>query len=311
MSFELKLDKRKRAFTLLNGQYEYSNTVNDEVIKIVTLNTLPIQRRLYFCKDGFEKFISTMNENVADIIDYLNCELEAVGEIVKAEFVEGNELNLYDDLYNLFFAIINDGAKLMGLAQQQCDCEDRYNLPKLEELPRFNANVEIDYSDCKTNYHYVITTVAEYINILFHAFVSNNPVVSVCQNCTKLFVPKTKKITLYCDRVPDSNSTCKRIGAKNKHNDKIEEDPVLKKYHMEKHRIEMYCLRGKQDKYDFFDELFDWLNKYEPKLQAYKQGEYYGDKLVAEIEAETPNYQAYSKGLYYVTWTTCVSCYKV
>lgn len=162
MSFELKLDKRKRAFTLLNGQYEYSNTVNDEVIKIVTLNTLPIQRRLYFCKDGFEKSISTMNENVADIIDYLNCELEAVGEIVKAEFVEGNELNLYDDLYSLFFAIINDGAKLMGLAQQQCDCEDRYNLPKLEELPRFNANVEIDYSDCKTNYHYVITTVAEY-----------------------------------------------------------------------------------------------------------------------------------------------------
>ena len=41
---------------------------------------------------------------------------------------------------------------------------------------------------------------------------------------------------------------------------------MLKKYHMEKHRIEMYCLRGKQDKYYFFDELFDWLNKYEPKL---------------------------------------------
>lgn len=72
---------------------------------------------------------------------------------------------------------------------------------------------------------------------------------------------------------------------------------MLKKYHMEKHRIEMYCLRGKQDKYDFFDELFDWLNKYEPKLQAYKQGEYDGDKLIAEIDADTPNYQAYSKGI--------------
>lgn len=193
MSFELRFDKRKRAFTISNEQYEYSNTVNDEVIKIVTLNTLPIQRRLYFCKDGFEKYIANMNENVADIIDYLNCQLEAVGEIVKAEFVEGNELNLYDDLYNLFFAIINDGAKLMGLAQQQCDCEDRYNLPKLEKLPRFNANVQIDYSDCKTNYHYVITTVAEYINILFHAFVSNNPVVSVCQTALSYLCLKLKR----------------------------------------------------------------------------------------------------------------------
>lgn len=124
---------------------------------------------------------------------------------------------------------------------------------------------------------------------------------SVCQNCTKLFVPKTKKITYYCDRAAN-NSTCKRIGAKAKHNDKIEEDPVIKKYHMEKHRIEMYCLRGKQDKYDFFDELFDWLNKYEPKFQAYKQGEYDGDKLIAEIEEDTPNYQAYSKGEDFADW---------
>ena len=59
----------------------------------------------------------------------------------------------------------------------------------------------------------------------------------------------------------------------------------------------MYCLRSKQDKYDFFDELFDWLNKYEPKLQAYKQGKYDGDKLIIEIEIDTPNYQAYSKGI--------------
>ena len=43
MSFELRLDKKKRAFTLSRGQYEYSNTVNDEVIKIVTLDTLSLR----------------------------------------------------------------------------------------------------------------------------------------------------------------------------------------------------------------------------------------------------------------------------
>lgn len=296
MSFELRFDKNKRAFTLSSGQYEYSNTVNDEVIKIITLDTLPLRRRLYFFKDGFEKYISNMLIEVDGIFAWLENEAEAVCEIVKSEFFEGNEINFYDDLYNLFFAIINDGSQLKGLAFEQSLCEDRYHLPKLEEIPRFNANIEINYSDCKTNYHYVINTVKEYINILFFAFVTNNPNVSVCQNCDRLFVPKTKKVTLYCDRPTDNSSTCKRIGAKAKHNDKIEEDPVLKKYQLEKHRIEMYCIRGKQDKYDFFNELFDWIKEYEPKLQAYKQGNYDGEKLIAEIETDTPNYQPYSKG---------------
>lgn len=296
MSFELRMDKKKRAFTLSSGQYEYSNTVNDEVIKIVTLNTLPIQRRLYFCKDGFEKYIVEMNENVADIIDYLNCELEAVGEIVKAEFVEGNELNLYDDLYNLFFLIMFDGSQLMELAIKQNTCEDRYDLPRLEAIPTFDANIKVDYSDCKTNYCYIINSVTEYINILFYAFVSNNPIVSVCNNCDRLFVPKTKKLTLYCDRTTNEHTTCKQIGAKNKHNDKIETDPVLKAYQLEKHRIEMYCLRSKQDKYDFFDDYFDWLRMFEPKIAEYKTGNYDGDKLIAEINEQTPNFQSYSKG---------------
>ena len=47
---------------------------------------------------------------------------------------------------------------------------------------------------CKTNYCYIIDSLTEYINILFYAFVSNNPIVSVCNNCDRLFVPKTKKV---------------------------------------------------------------------------------------------------------------------
>ena len=47
MSFELRFDKKKRAFTLSSEQYEYLNTVNDEVIKIVTVNTLSLRRRLF------------------------------------------------------------------------------------------------------------------------------------------------------------------------------------------------------------------------------------------------------------------------
>ena len=46
MSFELRMEKKKRAFTLSSGQYEYSDTVNDEVIKIVTINISSLRRRM-------------------------------------------------------------------------------------------------------------------------------------------------------------------------------------------------------------------------------------------------------------------------
>lgn len=296
MSFELRMDKKKRAFTLSSGQYEYSNTVNDEVIKIVTFDMIPLRRRLYITRENVDYKYEFLKENINEILELLSLDLPAIAEIISNEYKSNNIERCYNDLYNLFFLIMSDGSKLMELAIKQNECEDRYALPKLETIPSFNANVEIDYSDCKTNYCYIINSVTEYINILFYTFVSSNPIVSVCNNCDRLFVPKTKKLTLYCDRVTNEHATCKQIGAKSKHNDKIETDPVLKAYQLEKHRVEMYCLRSKQDKYDFFDDYFDWLRMFEPKIADYKNGNYYGDQLIAEIKEQTPNYQAYSKG---------------
>ena len=296
MSFELRMDKKKRAFTLSSGQYEYSNTVNDEVIKIGSINTSSLRRRMFITRENVDYKYELLKENINEILELISSELSAVAEIISAEYKSVDIEQCYDDLYNLFYLIMFDGSQLMELAIKQNECEDRYDLPRLETIPSFNANVEIDYSDCKTNYCYIINSVTEYINILFYAFVSNNPIVSVCNNCDRLFVPKTKKLTLYCDRAMNEHTTCKQIGARNKHNDKIETDPVLKAYQLEKHRIEMYCLRSKQDKYDFFDDYFDWLRMFEPKIADYKTGNYDGDKLIAEIKEQTPNYQPYSKG---------------
>lgn len=295
MSFELRIDKNKRAFTLSNGQYEYSNTINDEVIKIVTLDTIPF-RRMCFTQDHIDYKYEYLKANIKDIIKIFSSQLPPIAELINYVYKTTDIERCYDDLYNLLYLLLSDGSQLTELALLQNKCEDRYALPKLEAIPTFDANIKVDYSDCKTNYCYIINSVTEYINILFYTFVSNNPIVSVCQNCDKLFIPKTKKLTLYCDRVVDNNSTCKQIGAKNKFNDRIEADPVLKAYQLEKHRIQMYCLRSKQDKYDFFDDYYDWLNIFETKIIEYKNGNYDGSKLIEEIKAQTQNFQPYSKG---------------
>lgn len=299
MSFELRIDKNKKAFTLSNGQYEYSNTVNDEVIKIITLDTLPLRRRLYFTQEHLDYKYEHLKDNINDIIEILSTQLPVVAEISRNEYKTQNIERCYDDLYNLFFLILSDDSQLMELAISQGRCENRYALPKLESIPTFDANIKIDYSNCKTNYCYIVNSVTEYINILFYTFASNNPIVSICQNCDKLFVPKTKKLTLYCDRTINEHITCKQIGAKNKFNNWIEADPVLKAYQLEKHRIEMYCLRSKQDKYDFFNDYYDWLDMFESKITDYKNGNYDGNKLIEEIKEQTPNFQPYSKGKYY------------
>lgn len=245
MPFELRIDKNKRVFTLSSEQYEYSNSVNDEVIKIVTIDTIPFRRRMYFTQEHLDHKYKYLKENINEILEFLSTQLPAVAEIISDEYKSGDIERCYDDLYNLFFLILSDGSQLMELAILQSKCEDRYALPKLETIPTFDANIKVDYSDCKTNYCYIINSVTEYINILFYVFVSNNPTVSVCNNCDRLFIPKTKKLTLYCDRVTNEHTTCKQIGARNKFNDRIEADPVLKAYQLEKHRIEMYCLRSK------------------------------------------------------------------
>ena len=182
MSFELRMDKKKRAFTLSSGQYEYSNTVNDEVIKIVTLDLIALRRRMFITRENVDYKYELLKENINEIIELISIELPAVAEIISDEYKSSDIERCYDDLYNLFFLIMFDGSQLMELAIKQNTCEDRYDLPKLETIPSFNANVEIDYSDCETNYCYIINSVTEYINILFYAFVSNNPIVSVCNN---------------------------------------------------------------------------------------------------------------------------------
>lgn len=112
MSFELRMDKKKRAFTLSNGQYEYSNTVNDEVIKIVTLNTLSLRRRLCITRENVDYKYEFLKENINEITELFSIELPAVAEIIIDEYKSCDIERCYDDLYNLFFLIMFDGSQL-------------------------------------------------------------------------------------------------------------------------------------------------------------------------------------------------------
>ena len=62
---------------------------------------------------------------------------------------------------------------------------------------------------------YIFDSAANYLNFLLLNLIQLNPNICLCQNCGELFVAKTKKKTLYCDRIqPDSKKRCSEIGPK-------------------------------------------------------------------------------------------------
>lgn len=101
----------------------------------------------------------------------------------------------------------------------------------------------------------------EYLIFTFH--LRDEPVCE-CENCNRLFVPKTKKKTLYCDRAFKDGKTCKQIGPTQKYKTLVENDLVLQTFEKEKNkmykRMERTNAFGETPKSISYDKYMDWLN---------------------------------------------------
>lgn len=105
--------------------------------------------------------------------------------------------------------------------------------------------------------------------------------------CGRYFIPKTKKKTLYCDRVFKEGKTCKGIGPGPgiKHKMQTEKDSVLETYEREKNkmykRMERVQLFGETPKSISADEYFTWLDK-----AKQVKNQYLKDEITAEDALE-------------------------
>jgi len=103
-----------------------------------------------------------------------------------------------------------------------------------------------------------------YYEYLIFTFYLRDEIICECENCNRLFVPKTKKKTLYCDRVFKDGKTCKQIGPTQKYKKLAENDIVLKIFEKEKNkmykRMERANSFGETPKSISYDEYIDWLN---------------------------------------------------
>ena len=295
---------KKQKFGLLYCDGEkfkkfYSNSYAKELVSIISTDSDAMQVALSYVNQDpvIEKRYSptraeriyTQNVNVATIDKSINTFLGLLLEIElsKIEKPSPDDRKGYEKAIDLQRKIYRDfsaafqNAKVLTSIYAELPCP-------LEEKPKHILEIDkqlLDHTFQETYYInrkkqtelgltkcYFFDPAANYLNFLLLNLIHLNPNICLCQNCGELFVAKTKKKTLYCDRIqPDSNKTCSEIGPKNCAELQSTlfgfEDygKAVERNYQRAKRTEEYYVKDKQLEWD---EYFYWLERAQ---QAKKQ----------------------------------------
>lgn len=111
------------------------------------------------------------------------------------------------------------------------DTENKYSIFKTAEFTQIQTLGE------KTTVQYRFRSLIDYYIFLMMRFIENQPSVTLCQCCGKYFIPKTKRTTLYCDRIIRDNNTCKQIAPALKHKRDAAQDTVIETFDRTKKKM--------------------------------------------------------------------------
>ena len=295
---------KKQKFGLLYCDGEkfkkfYSNSYAKELVSIISTDSDAMQIALSYVNQEpvIEKRYSparaerifTQNLQAVKIIRSINTILGLLlnAELSKIEKPSPDDRKGYEKAIDLQRKIYRDfgtafqNAKVLANIYAELPCP-------LEEKPKHILEIDkqlLDLTFQETYYInrkkqtelgltkcYFFDSAANYLNFLLLNLIQLNPNIFLCQNCGELFVAKTKKKTLYCDRIqPDSNKTCSEIGPKNRAELQSTlfgfEDygKAVERNYQRAKRTEEYYVKDKQLEWD---EYFYWLERAQ---QAKKQ----------------------------------------
>ena len=155
---------------------------------------------------------------------------------------------------------------------------DKYDT--LWEVP-MRSILRWDGDGLTTQYHF--RSAVDYYHFLFLQFVSGHPAVAWCHCCGRYFIPKTKKKTLYCDRILKDGKTCKEWGPVLKHRQKAAQVSVVEEFDRAKRRMYKRYERAEffnkepSEKDLSYEEYYQWLDR-----AARARDDYLAGKLPAE-----------------------------
>ena len=180
--------------------------------------------------------IFTQNANVGAIVRSINTFLGLLleFELSKIEKPSPEDRRGYEKAIamqrriNCDFGVAFQKAKVLAniYAELPCPLEEKpKNILEIDKHLLENTFQETYYINRKKQTEsglgltkcYIFDSAANYLNFLLLNLIQLNPNICLCQNCGELFVAKTKKKTLYCDRIRlDDGKKCSEIGPKNR-----------------------------------------------------------------------------------------------
>lgn len=160
------------------------------------------------------------------------------------------------------------------------DMEQKYSIFKTAEF------TQIQILDKRITSQYRFRSLIDYYIFLMMRFIENQPSVVLCQCCGKYFIPKTKRTTLYCDRIIRNGKTCKQIAPALKHKRNAARDSVIQTFDRTKRKMYKRFERtndfsNKTANSLTLTQYYDWLNRAEQARKAYL-----ADKISAEEAIE-------------------------
>ena len=290
---------KKQKFGLIycdgeNFKKLYSNSYAKELISIISTDSDAMQIALSYINQEpvIEKRYSpakaerifTQNRQVAKIVLSINTILGLLlnAELSKIEKPSPDDRKGYEKAIDLQRKILHDFGAAFQNAKVITNIYSELPYP-LEEKPKRILEIDkqlLDHTFQETYYInrkkqtesdlgltkcYIFDSTANYLNYLLLNLIQLNPNICLCQNCGELFVAKTKKKTLYCDRVqPDDQKKCSEIGPKIRAELQStlfgfeDYDMAVERNYQRAKRTDEYYVKDKQLEWD---DYYTWLEK--------------------------------------------------
>lgn len=309
----------KRNLTVKSGEtIKLKNTtVNDEIIAFSELNFKYYAELLEhienMCEDSYVEITDgDFGEAGIDVDAYAEI-LQTVNELI-AVLEESNPLHgtllrtLLEDQIppddGSAMYLINSEAKITdGLSSVMklqflindilydlrsgtpLDLEQKYSIFKTAEFTQVQTLGE------KVTVQYRFRSLIDYYIFLMMRFIENQPNVTICQCCGKYFIPKTKRTTLYCDRIIRNGRTCKQIAPALKHKRNASRDSVIQTFDRTKRKMYKRFERTN----DFSNvtantlsltQYYDWLGKAQQARDEYISGKTSAEEALEIITVE-------------------------
>lgn len=309
----------KRNLTAKNGETIdlASTTFNDEIIAFSELNFKYYAELLEhidnMCEDSYvEMTDGDFGEAGIDIDAYaeiLKTVHKLIGALEESNPLHGTLLRTLledqlppDDGSAMY--LINSEAKITDCLSSVMKLQFLINDILYDLRSGTSLNMENKYSVFKSAEFTQIQTLGEKVTVQYHfrslidyyiflmmRFIENQPSVTLCQCCGKYFIPKTKRTTLYCDRIIRNNKTCKQIAPALKHKRDAARDSVIETFDRTKKK--MYKRFERTNDFSTatanslsLTQYYDWLDKAEQARNEYLAGKISAEEALEIIIVE-------------------------